>query len=143
MSDRKPTLVIDFDVCHDYSSPWTDALTISDRVVPGFFEWAYQAQQIFRLAIYSCRSSAPGAIAAMERWIRVEHALWLESKAPGFDLGVLEVEFPATKPAAFLTIDDRALQFTGDWSDFDPQALRAFKPWHNKPRLLAAPVAVT
>lgn len=42
------------------------------------------------------------------------------------------IEFPWFKPSAFITIDDRALTFTGDWSDFTPTKLKAFKPWNKK-----------
>lgn len=140
MSDRKPILLLDLDgVVHKYTSPWTDALTISDGATPGFFEWAYEANKRFRLAIYSSRSKEPGAIEAMQTWIRREHAAWLAAQPPDVEIGDLEISFPTSKPAAFLSIDDRALTFTGSWSDFDPEALRAFKPWNKKPRLLPAP----
>lgn len=134
MSDSKPILVLDFDATvHLYTTPWTDACTISDRVTAGFFEWAYAAQQVFRLAIYSSRTKEPGAIPAMQTWIRREHAAWIASQPAGYDPGVLEIEFPLSKPAAFLSIDDRAMTFTGNWSDFDPQALRGFRPWNKRP----------
>jgi hypothetical protein len=38
------------------------------------------------------------------------------------------LEWPTTKPPAHLTIDDRALQFTGAWPGMDEIA--AFKPWN-------------
>lgn len=144
----KPIICLDFDsTVHLYLSPWTDACTISDGATPGFFEWAYEAQKHFRLAIYSSRSKEPGAIPAMQAWIRKEHADWLahreckHSREPAsYDPGELEIAFPTSKPAAFLSIDDRALTFTGSWSDFDPQALLGFRPWNKKPRLLQAPV---
>lgn len=139
MSDRRPILSLDLDgVVHQYSSPWTDAVTISDGVTDGFFEWALEAQKTFRLAIYSSRSSSPGAIPAMQAWIRREFDAWCDATGR-LTVGPLEVEFPASKPPAFLSIDDRALTFNGSWADLDPEALRSFKPWNKKPKLLAAP----
>lgn len=41
-----------------------------------------------------------------------------------------EIEWPTQKPAAFLTIDDRAITFTGEWPDIN--ALLAFQPWNKK-----------
>ncbi len=144
MSDRRPILVIDFDgVVHKYTSPWVDALTIADGVVPGFFDWAYGAQKHFKLAIYSSRSSDPAAVEAMKTWLVREHSNWLRETGTVPKLGagqeVLDIEFPTSKPPAFLSIDDRAVTFTGSWSELDPEALRTFKPWNKKPRLLPAP----
>ena len=41
-------------------------------------------------------------------------------------------EFSAVKPPAWLTIDDRALCFQGDWKDpnFSVAAIEHFKPWN-------------
>lgn len=133
--DRRPILLLDFDgVVHEYSTPWVDALTISDGATHGFFEWAYRAQQTFRLSIYSSRSKDPRAIEAMRAWLDREHAAWLNALSPeDRPTGALQVDFPSSKPAAFLSIDDRAITFTGAWADFDPGSLRAFKPWNKRP----------
>ena len=43
------------------------------------------------------------------------------------------VSFPEQKPPAFLTIDDRAICFEGDWSELDPAELLGFKPRNKRP----------
>lgn len=40
------------------------------------------------------------------------------------------LQWPQEKPAAFITIDDRALTFTGMWPSI--KTLQAFKPWNKK-----------
>ena len=39
-----------------------------------------------------------------------------------------EVKWPLFKPPAFVTLDDRALTFTGEWPAV--AELRGFKPWN-------------
>lgn len=46
------------------------------------------------------------------------------------DYFVKELSFPLMKPAAFLTIDDRAIQFKGNF--MDPEDLLQFKPWNKQ-----------
>jgi hypothetical protein len=41
-----------------------------------------------------------------------------------------KIKFPTKKPAAFLTIDDRAIQFNGVFPDMSE--LSNFKPWNRK-----------
>lgn len=38
--------------------------------------------------------------------------------------------FPTAKPSALVTIDDRAITFTGEWPDIE--FLRTFRPWNKR-----------
>lgn len=128
---NKPILCLDFDgVIHQYISPWTDKQTITDHVTDGFFEWAEQAAQYFELVIYSSRSDDILAIKSMMSWLITERKRWRDNHGLHTIEEPLPFSFAEKKPPAFLTIDDRALTFTGNWADFDPEILRLFKPWN-------------
>jgi len=121
----KPILCLDFDgVIHDYKHGWQDGEIYGD-VTPGFWEWAEKAEEVFKLVIYSSRSSHPEAMMA---WLIAQREKWRAAGGKSKDAS-FGFEFASQKPPAFLTIDDRALTFKGDWSAFDPVALREFKPW--------------
>jgi hypothetical protein len=130
----KPILCVDFDgVIHSYTSPWIDEATISDPPVPGALRWLWKATKSFRVVIYSSRSKLETGRAAMSQWLgrwSVDHELGI----PGdWDCAPLAgIEFSAEKPAAFLTIDDRAICFDGDWSKLDPESLLGFRPWNKR-----------
>lgn len=129
----KPILCLDFDgVIHRYDSGWKGATTIADDATEGFFEWLDEAAQHFRIVVYSSRSKDPGAVIAMQMWLATQRRKWRErgGVSPITDGTPVNVEFAHEKPAAFITIDDRALTFTGRWSDFAPERLREFKPWN-------------
>jgi hypothetical protein len=131
----KPILCLDFDgVVHRYDQPWTTADEIRDHATLGFFEWAEKAAEYFALVIYSSRSKDPGAISAMMAWMVAERKLWREQGGKSATGVPVQFEFAHVKPAAFLTIDDRAVCFDGDWSalELDPALLRGFKPWNKR-----------
>jgi hypothetical protein len=129
----KPTLVLDFDgVIHSYSSGWKGADVIPDLIVPGFFEWAEQAAKHFKLVIFSSRSGQPNGITAMQFYLYEQRKLWRAAGGMPETNEPLSFEFAEEKPPAFVTIDDRALCFTGNFADFDPVSLLAFKPWNKK-----------
>ena len=139
MSAFRPTLCIDFDgVIHSYEKGWQDG-AIYGTVVPGFFEWAKSLAGKFDLVIYSSRSKEEAARLAMQSWLITQHAKQmpddcLEDCILGgtVRLGDLDFCMASDKPAAWLTIDDRAIQFTGNWSDpaLTPEAMLAFRPWN-------------
>lgn len=127
---NKPILCVDFDgVVHSYTSGWKGAGIITDPPVPGALKWLAKAAEHWDVQIYSSRSSQPGGVEAMAAWL----AIWSNNE------GVrLTLSFPEQKPAAFLTIDDRAVCFDGDWSALDPAHLLNFKPWNKRQPLSAS-----
>jgi hypothetical protein len=117
----KPILCVDFDgVIHSYSSGWTGAHEAKDPPVPGAMEFLAGASNHFDVQVYSSRSCQPGGEGCMYQYI-LKHG--------GRELAQV-LKFPKEKPAAFLTIDDRALTFFGEW--WDPEALLDFKPWNKR-----------
>lgn len=131
---RKPILCLDFDgVLHSYASGWEGAAVISDPPVPGALEFLYEAIFHFEVHIYSSRSHQDGGIDAMQNWLAEHEAAWItEQRQAGKPMPrtslLLNIKWPTKKPPAHLTIDDRALTFTGEWPDMD--VLLAFKPWN-------------
>ena len=119
MTDSLPILCVDFDgVIHSYEHGWKGG-EIYGTVVPGFFEWLEEARKLFRVVVYSSRSANNAGIATMRTWLARQNG--------GDEPDGLEYVFE--KPPAFLTIDDRAICFTGDWKALPPAMLRQFKPW--------------
>ncbi len=124
---RKPILCLDFDgVCHAYTSAWVGADVIPDDAVPGLFEFLEDASKYFNIQVYSSRSNQPGGIEAMRTWFDAQYRLWLGDSWKGDES--LPISFPTEKPSAFITLDDRAITFTGEWPDVE--FLRKFKPWN-------------
>lgn len=141
---HKPTLLIDFDgVIHSYDRGWQNGV-IYGTVIPGFFAWTEEATKLFRLAVYSSRCSSKEGMVAMYEWFHERAKTYFDTVTATFgkcdfsfalQRGASEpviLEFVSRKPAAFLTIDDRAVQFRGDWSAWwlKPETLIGFKPWN-------------
>jgi hypothetical protein len=140
MADRKPILCLDFDgVIHSYTSGWQGADVVSDPPVPGAMAFIVEARKAFRVAIYSSRSGQEGGIEAMQRWLQGHLATSISEHTflDGLDaesvarIVVCEgIDWPTSKPPAMLTIDDRAITFTGQWPDMED--LLTFQPWNKR-----------
>ena len=117
------TLCIDFDgVIHSYNSKWQGVDVIPDPPVAGAIEWLktlLNRPDEFEVCIYSSRSKEDKGILAMRMWL---------GKWGIGDAGLQDLKFPTQKPAAFLTIDDRAIQFTGTFPV--PEHIKYYKPWN-------------
>lgn len=122
MTATKPILCLDFDgVIHSYERGWEKGV-IYGTVTRGFWEWLYKAQKLFSVVVYSSRSNSPDGPDEMRNWL-------VDRAGDQYEALVHDLKFVHEKPAAFLTIDDRAVCFTGDWSRLDPAMLKQFKPW--------------
>lgn len=136
-------LCLDFDgVIHDYREGWKDG-SVYGKVMPGFFPWALEARHHFKLVIYSSRSKTPEGVAAMKKWLMDQWLEWCitpEGQHVEVPLiwdnagNVSMFEFASEKPPAFLTIDDRAVCFDGDWAapHFTPAKLREYRTWSQR-----------
>lgn len=132
----KKILSLDFDgVCHSYTSPWQGAAIIPDPPVLGMWEFLLEATKHFRIQVYSTRSETAEGRGAMRAWFAREAM----HRAQGFTtdaehaelLALVEsLEFPASKPKAFVGLDDRVLTFEGMWPQLD--TLLNFKPWNKR-----------
>lgn len=129
---KKPILLVDFDgVIHSYRTGWHGATIIKDPPVPGAIVWLWEATQVFEVNIYSSRSHELGGISAMMSYICAYAVQVFDDPEKAMRL-LGELKFPKEKPPAFLTIDDRALTFEGDFTAFSPQSLLQFKPWNKR-----------
>lgn len=132
-----PIIITDFDgVIHSYKSGWKGVAEIPDDPVPGAIEWLRNhlpiPDAIFAMAppyegpivqIYSSRSKSWRGRRAMKKWL-IKHGLescYITERI---------LKFPTKKPAAFLTIDDRAICFNGTFPT--TEEMLTFKPWNKK-----------
>lgn len=133
---KKPILCVDFDgVIHSYTTPWTDATTISDPPVKGALKWLWEATEWFDVQVYSSRSKDPMAREAMLLWMAQFSLAEFDPTHPMCLIETPEtypITFAYEKPAAFLTIDDRTICFEGDWSELNPADMLNFKPWNKR-----------
>lgn len=108
----KPTIAIDFDgTLHQYTG-WHDG-RIGDPN-PGAVEFVTEAVKHFTVVVVSSRCNHTDG--------KQQIAEWMEKH--GFPA---EVTVWASRPPAWVSIDDRAWQFRGQWPTIEE--LQAFQPW--------------
>ena len=142
MNTNKPILCLGFDgVLHECESGWNGVDVISDGPVPGACAFLLEAAEKFDVHIYSSRSAKVDGIAAMQAWLHrhmTDHMCAIEAD-PDPDIHPAEkaydfvhntISWPMEKPPAMVTLDDRAVTFTGEWPDVPD--LLSFMPWNKK-----------
>lgn len=133
---NNPIICVDFDgVIHSYTSGWKGVAVIPDDPVPGAIKWledhlpvpdALGMSDEYKgpiVQIYSSRSKSWFGRRAMKKWL-IKHGLHHAYITDGL------LQFPVKKPAAFLTIDDRAICFDGTFPT--SQEMMSFKPWNKR-----------
>ena len=138
MPKNKQILVLDFDgVIHSYTSGWKGADIVPDEPVQGAIEAIIKYSDKFNLHILSARSSQSGGIDAMKQWLYNNLQIYFDNnyrtkvEIDALSKSILSsINWPTEKPPALVTIDDRAIQFTGTWPSVDE--LTNFKPWNLK-----------
>lgn len=117
----KYDICVDFDgVLHSYTSGWKGIDVIPDPPVDGAVAFLTEAVDHFTVNIYSSRSKDPKGVVAMKKYLG-EH---LSPAVMG------KLLFPTQKPAAVMTIDDRAFCFEGTFPTM--QWLKLFRPWNKQ-----------
>ena len=135
---KKPILCLDFDgVIHSYTSGWKGAAEIPDPPVPGAMHFLHQAVEHFEVLIFSSRTHQVGGLEAMEKWLTHHFGEWAKQirglEVVPYDMTMdlmAQIQWPTIKPPALVTLDDRALTFTGVWPEI--QDLLAFQPWNKR-----------
>jgi len=95
--------------------------------VSGAMEFLSKAVESFSVVIYSTRCNEKLGIVAMSNWLRLNLNLWAEGDPRGDEVHG-KISYATQKPSAFVTIDDRAIQFSGEFPDME--TLNKFKPWY-------------
>jgi hypothetical protein len=150
-------------VIHSYKSGWHGPRVICDEPVPGALQWLVELfDHGYQPCIYSSRSKYLFGIRAMKEWLfdnlykeviaattensqttdewkwKVIHGyqsmeIWDVHVYDACKAFIRKLKFPTKKPAAYLTIDDRAICFNGTFPTI--AEMDNFKPWHVKERL--------
>jgi hypothetical protein len=136
MAEFKKIICVDFDgVLHSYTSGWQGVANIPDPPVPGAIKWLESllpcpdelgmapAHNGPVAVIYSSRSKSWRGRRAMKKWLIQQgmHPSYFKEKI---------LKFPIKKPAAWLTIDDRVICFTGEFPSIE--TINSFKPWNKE-----------
>lgn len=116
--DVKP-LLIDFDgVLHGYPKHRKYGFEMNDPIIPGARKFIEEVTKEFEVSIYSARSISVFGQQMMKEYL-------MRKK-----VDVSQLNWPAYKPPAWMTIDDRCFCFNGKFPSVEE--LLNFKAWYEK-----------
>lgn len=122
-------MCLDFDgVIHSYTSGWKGAHVIPDEPVYGAADFIIAAAEHFKVMIFSSRSKSIRGRWAMQSYIQKLLGSTPATEPSKYDFLYEQIQYPWFKPSASVTIDDRAVTFTGKWPSIAD--LKGFKPWN-------------
>lgn len=110
----KPTIAIDFDGVIHLNRNFIDSTIVEGEPVSGVFNAIEQLARQYKIVIFSCRATSPGGADAIRDWLD-KH-------------GIVVDDVVGDKPHACAYIDDRAINFNGDWQTMLDQ-VEGFEPW--------------
>ena len=119
----KYNIVFDFDgVINSYKSGWKGTTNIPDPPVPGIDKVLKSLKESgnYKIFIVSSRCGQVGGTEAIADYMRK------------YKLGAYIDEITAIKPAAYVTIDDRCIQFDGKKVDSLLEQIENFTPWNKR-----------
>ena len=128
-------IAIDFDgVLHLDTIGSGSGNFIPDPPVSGAIEKLYELlinNEVEHIIIFSLRCHSEHGIQAMKKWILDELRKKYQINE-SFQKYLFKIGFSAIKPHVDIYIDDKALQFNGNWNDpkFSLTELLNFKPWN-------------
>ncbi len=122
---KRRNVAIDFDgTIHSYDQGWTGIGDIPGKPIPGAIEFIQKLLSInVKVTIFSCRCNQLVGIVAMQKWLEQYGIM------PG------QVAFQPGKPPFHLLIDDHAVNFYGEWREFDVEDVVHFKDWTRDKKL--------
>lgn len=114
INNTKRTIILDFDgVIHNYNK-WISVDVIDGRPVKGAREFINELRKKYRVVIVSTRCNSDEGQLAIRRWLNTYK---------------IEVDLVTrNKPPAVCIVDDRAIQFNGDFDKILKQ-IENFKVW--------------
>jgi hypothetical protein len=124
LAEAPPVLALDFDgVIHRYGEGFRDG-SVYDEPTPGARAAIAEYLDHFTVVILSSRARSRHGRLAIGRYL--DRFGFPRNNADGTPIGIT-----AVKPPAYVSIDDRAVTFTGSWPT--ATALLDFKTWNGTP----------